>query len=343
MKYFIRKVFVSILLFATLLGLLSLKPKKPDRQLDSPQSILDHIRFHSKKYAEYRFDKAFWMSSSDSILIPLRRVGRLMMLEARIDGETGYLVFDTGASGLVLNKSYFRNHVVFSSQNSKGITGKVDAEKIAVDSLEISGIIYTGQTAEIANLGHIENRRGVKILGLFGFALLRKFEVIIDVQHNQLQLNKIDAFGNRTSGKNQSLLAGFTQKFELQNNILLLKGNIGGKNLKYCLDTGAETNVIDNNSPKEVLKTITITRRTHVRGASSIVNEVLYGKMTDFKLGPIRLDSMETIIVNLQDMSEAYNNHIDGMLGFTFLSKGVFCINFVKKEMSISFTKREEI
>lgn len=212
-----------------------------------------------------------------------------------------------------------------------------------IDSLEISGIVYTRQDAVTANLGHIENRRAVKILGLFGFALLKNFEIIIDVQNSQLQIYKTDATGNRIGRKNSTFTADYIQKFELQNNILMLKGSIGGKRLKFCLDSGAETNVIDNNSPKDVLKTITITKRTQVRGTGSTVNEVLYGKMSDFKLDQIQLDNMETIIVNLGDMSEAYNTHIDGMLGYNFLSQGLFCINFTKKELCISFSKQIEI
>ena len=48
---------------------------------------------------------------SDSLIIPLRRVGRLFLLEAQVDDQIGNLIFDTGAMGLVLNKIYFRNHL----------------------------------------------------------------------------------------------------------------------------------------------------------------------------------------------------------------------------------------
>jgi len=343
MKHFLKLALVYGIMLSLLPGLLSLKPGSIGYLTGFPESTLAHIKFHSRNKPIIIIDKANWSIPADSVFIPLRRTGRLFLIQAHIDGETGYLVFDTGASGLVLNKSYFRNHVVISSQNSKGITGVIDAEKITIDSLEISGIIYTRQDAVTANLGHIENRRGVKILGLFGFALLKNFEILIDARNSQLRIYKTDAIGNRIGRKNSIFTADYTQKFEFQNNILMLKATIGGKKLKFCLDSGAETNVMDNNSQKDVLKTITITRRTQVRGTGSTVNEVLYGKMTDFKLDQRQLAEMETIIVNLEDMSAAYNTHIDGMLGYNFLSKGLFCINFVKRELSISFSKQEEL
>jgi hypothetical protein len=266
-----------------------------------------------------------------------------MMIEARVDGQKGYLVFDTGASGLVLNKTYFRDHIATTSADSKGITGSVDAETITADSVEFAGMMYTHLSAGRANLGHIENRRGVKVLGLFGFSLFRSFEVIIDTQKSQIYLFKTDASGNRLAKQRSEFIADYNQKIEVQNNVLFLKGNIGGKSLKFCFDTGAETNVIDKNSSKAVLNTVTITRRTNLRGVGNESNEVLFGNMTEFKLDKTLISNMETVLMSLENLSEAYGTHIDGMLGYDFISKGVFCINFAKKQLAISFHKEEQI
>jgi hypothetical protein len=50
---------------------------------------------------------------------------------------------------------------------------------------------------------------------------------------------------------------------------------------------------------------------------------------------------METVITSLESLSEAYGVTISGMLGYNFLSKGVYCINFVKRQMDIQFIKKE--
>jgi hypothetical protein len=44
----------------------------------------------------------------ESVIIPLKRVGRLFMIEARIDNIVGNFLFDTGSAELVLNSTYFR-------------------------------------------------------------------------------------------------------------------------------------------------------------------------------------------------------------------------------------------
>src|ERR1035437_6155768 len=75
---------------------------------------------------------------SDSIVIPLKRTGRLFFIEANVDDETGNLVFDTGANGLVLNSTYFRNHVKSGGSISTGITGSVGTvEQISISKIEL--------------------------------------------------------------------------------------------------------------------------------------------------------------------------------------------------------------
>ena len=76
---------------------------------------------------------------SDSVIIPLKRAGRLFLIEARIDDEVGNLVFDTGASGLVINNTYFRNHLKSGGAVSHGITGAVGTvEQISIGQIEFA-------------------------------------------------------------------------------------------------------------------------------------------------------------------------------------------------------------
>jgi predicted aspartyl protease len=277
-----------------------------------------------------------------SITIPLKRAGRLFLIEARIDGQAGNLIFDTGASGLVLNRTYFRKYVTTTKSGGSGITGSFDKVlRIIIKRIDISNLYYEDVAADLADLGHIENRRGVKILGLFGINMIDNFEVIFDANNNELQLTRIDKQGNLLSQKNTEIKFEYFQKLEQRNNILLVKGNIGDKTLNFCLDTGAETNVISSSVSKKVLNTIQINRRSNLGGASSQSVEVLSGTMKEFESGSHQFGSMETIITNLDAMSEAYGCSIDGMLGYDFWQKGVFCFNFGKNEFSFSIRKGE--
>lgn len=61
--------------------------------------------------------------SLSSIVIPLKQAGRLFLIEARIDDQEGNLIFDTGATGLVLNRTYFRKYAAYEKPGAGGITG----------------------------------------------------------------------------------------------------------------------------------------------------------------------------------------------------------------------------
>jgi len=279
----------------------------------------------------------------DALTIPLKRVGNLFLIDAVVDNQIGNLIFDTGAMGLVLNKTYYRNHVVMDSQASNGINGAIsNVNFITINQLEFSDLTFKNTKADLTDLGHIENRRKVKILGLLGLTLIKDFEIIIDVNNNQLQLFRIDKKGNRFNTTEKSFQADITQPTQSVNNVIFIRGTIGGKRLNFCMDTGSETNVISNRSSKEVLNTITITRRSSLQGSGSKKSEVFYGTMNNFVYNNKELTGMETIITNLDGLCDAYGVQIDGVLGFDFLEKGTVCINLYKKQLGICFLKTEK-
>jgi len=276
-----------------------------------------------------------------SMTIPLRRIGKLFVATAKVDDETGNFIFDTGSANLVLNKTYFRKYMTVDGAAAGGVTGSTgDIGHVQVKRLKIADMVFDNQMADVTNLGHIENRRGVKILGLFGFGLLKNLEVVIDINNNVMHLYKLDHTGKRIQ---QSKPAKYDviQKIEEINNIYIVKARVGDKILNFCLDTGAESNVLNAFSPKKVLKTVSIQRRSGLVGVGSGRSEVLYGTMNNFTLGDQSINGMQTIITSLEKMSEAYGVDIDGMLGFDFFSQGEICINLVNNEMKIRFARKE--
>jgi predicted aspartyl protease len=278
-----------------------------------------------------------------SLTIPMKRAGRLLLIEAVIDGVQGNLVFDTGATGLVLNRTYFRKHTISESIYSSGITGTANTfGATTVEKVEISDLYYKDIKADVADLSHIENLRGIKVIGLLGFNMIRKFEAVIDIDNNELQLHRVDRSGERLLKADPGDSYPYIQKIDPWHPVLIVKGKIGGKLLSFCLDTGAEINAINSNSHKNVLATLTITRRTDLRGVGQASQEVLFGIMNDFTLGDVPVQQMETIVTNLNGLRDVYNVQIDGMLGFDFLQRGVVMINLAKRQFGVRFNQRSE-
>jgi predicted aspartyl protease len=282
--------------------------------------------------------KSSMSPETDMLTIPLKNAGRLFMIEAVVDNQSGNLIFDSGAAGVVMNLTYFRKYMKMDSQNSNGITGSVnELGRINLGKIQISGLSFTSVPAALADLGHIENKRGVKVLGLIGFEYFKEFEIVIDAVNNELQLYRLDSKGIRKSGSANSFQPDISQSIEVSKNVVFVKGKIGGKVLRFCLDTGAETNTVSNHSSRAVLNTISVDRKSNLGGAGQKSVEVLFGTMNDFEFGGHRLKNMGTIITYLDALNDAYGIEIDGMLGYDFLTQGTICINFVRRQLGMKF------
>ncbi|MFH0760600.1 MAG: retropepsin-like aspartic protease [Bacteroidota bacterium] len=277
----------------------------------------------------------------NSILIPLKRAGRLLLIEAEIDGTVGNFVFDTGADKLVLNKTYFRKNLQSVEESGGGLTGGArTVYKTHVDRLMASELIFENITADVTDLGQIENRRKVKILGLFGIGLFTGYEMEIDARNSSLLLTRLDKKGNPVDPEFQQKECHFRGMLNSHSQVLIIRGIIGGKSMDFCLDTGAETNVISNSAPKKALETISISNRSELTGVGGQDAEVLLGTMNDFAIGNIKFRPMQTIVASLTSLSQAYDYPISGILGFDFFDQGVICINLVTKEFRVTLNER---
>jgi hypothetical protein len=279
----------------------------------------------------------------ESITIPLKRAGNLILLEAIIDSVPGNLILDTGSSRLVLNSIYFRQNRRTGSLMAGGITGSTGTlAHSRIKNLQISEINFQNLEADITDLGHIETARNVKVLGFFGLNLISDFEVEIDLYSSVLELHRLDYNGNRLTPAIGSQAPDIYLDVQVFTDVVFVDGYIANRKLIFCLDTGAESNVLGSHLSDKVLSTVSVFRRSELRGAGSQRVEVLYGAMNDFTFGKNRFSDMNTIITNLNTMSTSYGVRIDGMLGCDFIEKGVFVINLRQKKLGIVFNKDEK-
>ena len=276
---------------------------------------------------------------SASCTIPFTRVGNLILIRAKVDTTTGYFVLDTGAPGLVLNITYFRHYPASGTAEGGGITGSAAiGARTAADSLRVGPVSYSHVDADLINLGHIENSKGVRIYGLLGMELFMHFEMIIDYGASLIYLHLI--------GKKESVAYMSPQlrdtstystiPFDITDKRIIVIINLKGKKLKFIIDSGAETNVLDSRLPAKVFQQVEITRRVLLDGSGSQKVEALYGDIKGLRIGDRDIATLPILITNLQSMCDAYNTScLDGMLGFDFLSLHKIGFNFVNHKMYI--------
>lgn len=279
-------------------------------------------------------------SDSVSCTIPFSRAGNLILIKAKADTIEGNFILDTGAPHLVLNITYFRDYpaTAITDVEQGGVTGtEQGAFKTTVSKLSFGTINYSNTEADLLNLGHIENSKGVKILGLLGMQLFKQFEMIIDYENNLIHLHLINKKEEKTyqSELLKDAATYNTLPITIIEDKIIANTELAGKKLRLLIDCGAETNVLDSRLPNKILENVVISRRVMLNGSGTQKVEALYGDIKNLTIGGENIASLPVIITNLEKTCLSYISCIDGILGFDFLSLHKIGFNFVKRKMYI--------
>lgn len=278
-------------------------------------------------------------TDSPSCVIPFVRAGNLIVIKAKVDSTEGNFILDTGAPGLVLNQTYFRDYPSreITDTEQTGITGtSVPAVKTDVKNVRLGTFNYSRMEADLVNLGHIENSKNIRILGLIGLEFFKECEMIIDFDKSQIHLRYISKkFNTREHEMLADVDAYRTIPIDLMDNRIVANAELAGKKLKMIIDCAAESNILNSKLPNKVFEYVTISRRVKLTGSGNRQLDALYGSVSELKIGNEAIGQLPVLITNLENTCFSYNGCIDGVLGFDFLSLHKIGFNFVKRKMYI--------
>jgi Aspartyl protease len=278
------------------------------------------------------------IADSLSSIIPFSMAGNLILIQASADSTEGSFILDTGCPNLVLNLTYFRDYPVTSNmeEEKNGMSGTVaSAGRTMVNTFSLGIKKYDRVEADLLNLGHIENSRGIKVLGLIGIQFFKNCEMIIDYEKSLIYLHWI---GKKEAAAYQHEMLNDTGSYstipiDLTDNRIIIKTEMAGKKLKLIIDSGAETNVLDSRLPDKLFEEITISGRITLSGVGNKKVEALKGNWKSMRIGDQEIGSLPVLITNLEKTCFSYNGCVDGILGFDFLSLQKIGFNFVKRKM----------
>jgi hypothetical protein len=277
---------------------------------------------------------------TDQVVVPMRRVGNLLLVEVKIDTLVGNLILDTGAPHLVLNSTYFREYPHFGEILAGGITGSAGSgNQTEVKRLGIgSGLCFKKVEADVIPLGHLESRKGIKILGLLGLNLFSRLQALLDMRNNILTLNRLNKSGELNmiaDPMKEALTSAIKIPILVENGILTSFGTIANRRLRFCLDTGAETNILHSGLHNKILGEVMIQGRKRLTGTGRTQTEVLSGILKQIRFGQKEYFEQPVIVTNLDHLSQAYGIEIDGMIGADFFNDHIVQLNLQKEELLI--------
>jgi len=295
-------------------------------------------RYVLKMFGHAHYSEPKPILAENKIVIPFKRLDNLILLDAIVDGIAGTFILDTGAPHLVLNEQYFKNAPQLASISGAGITGniaRIIQSKINV--LSLGGIQFENVSTDLIDLTHLEAKKGSTIFGLLGNNLFSHFEVVIDYSQNNIILYYLNKKGTKLEQDSLATLIDLQTKIPLEINqkVILIGGEINGKKLRFCLDTGAETNILSANLSKKIMSEFEVVKILKLAGASDKSTQAVLGNIKSLKIGQKDYANVQAALMNLESLTEVYGTYIDGMLGFEFLSRSKVAINYQNQTLTV--------
>lgn len=279
------------------------------------------------------FPLAF-QSGPASIRIPFRRVGRLIAVQAIIEGQKGIFFVDTGASKLVLNNQYFEGVYRVQGIVGGGTTGQFsDVSRRIVDTLQWDNFIFTNYPADVIDLKHLEDTKNIQVFGLIGYDVLKDFEIFFDFESSQLVLTRLDKAGEKKDSLSVPEMPVDSVDFDLRRYVIILNGEVNGVPVKFGLDSGAELNLLHHKIDREVLDHFEVIKRVKLLGTGQEKIETIAGRLFRYSCGNIKCGGMRTLLTNMNTINKTYQTRLDGIIGYEFLSDKRVAINYKKKKL----------
>lgn len=251
----------------------------------------------------------------------------LILFNARMNGHPGTYILDTGAPTLLINN---RGNQSGTHPAPTGIAagGSVSLANQRVESFEVSGFNLGKHWALALDLRAMEKRTGETIDGFVGQDLLRGRELRIDYPARKFQLLK-----SERSPRYNGQLPGTTLKFDYLDHLPVITLRIGKQKLRFAIDTGAGTNILDQRYAALARPT---GEKMNIQGLDGDNIDCDIVALTGFTNLPAAATLPTTFVT--MDLSHLQNEgqpEIAGIIGSAYLQNFVVGIDYRRRKLYI--------
>jgi len=235
------------------------------------------------------------------IEIPFNLAGKFIVVDVELDGEKKPFILDTGSPKVILNSKHMpgfdSNQKSISS--TKGVNGNISGMDISkVNKLDFGGIQLVDQKVVTLDLSKLEEELGMEFYGLIGYELIKEFDIIIDYEKQVLIFIDPEVFDNyRIENLSDNTLEKIP--FSLESHIPVVKVQIHGESYFFGIDSGAETNLIDNRLWTSLKQCVRDIGTDELSGAGPIMREVKTGKIKKTKIGNTEYKNLDTVFSDI--------------------------------------------
>ncbi len=259
-------------------------------------------------------------------VIRARLAGGLIMVQARLNGRSGNYILDTGASHLFINQELVKEKTV----QAYGAGDQVSVQSGLVTRFEIGPVTFSDQPIYKMDMRHLEAIKGCRIDGIIGTKLLKNFTLFVDYKNGKVRLTPADQFS-----KNTNLTALRTHPFKMQAHFPMLSVSVNEVEYEFALDTGAEANIFSGALEKAITSHTQQLQAGKVHTIAESTLSVRNFTLTEMECLGLNYPELGFMFSDLKALNQAYGVQLDGILGYPFLRRHPFTIDFVEERLVI--------
>jgi len=244
------------------------------------------------------------ISSATAVKIPFVKSDGLMLIKANVDGDDGYLIFDTGADALILNRRADHDAVTFNT-----VSGTTSMSEHKVEALSIGQFSFEDIDAYAQDLSQLEREPNIKLLGIIGAQLFSSELLHIDNERNVIQV--LPRYNLSQLNSDQYISADM----RLVDDIIVVPITLSGQSLNFILDSGATTSFVDR-SVSEIYGALfeDTSKQSNILTASSTGASCDIVKVSKVKISKLSILDLELAVTDLSKFSDELGIKIDGIL-----------------------------
>jgi hypothetical protein len=273
-----------------------------------------------------RYISASLSAAYDFIDIPVQIKNEKILIEAMLDGESGYLILDTGAPGIIVNQKVI---AVNGGAKAYSVNRELPIQEAYVEELRWGGIQELNMPALAVDLSHFEKSLDLRILGLIGFDVLKDYLIIIDYPARKLMVR---AIGDSRELRNWA--PRFSVPFELDQHVPIVEVEIDGRPVRMGMDTGTGSNLIDKHLVNEHFPGLfKAEEQARLQGLDQKVSLVPSGRLEALSVGGFEIRDEQFLLAELEALRAATGLRMDGLLGYEFFKNYRCAIDFANKRI----------
>lgn len=259
--------------------------------------------------------------------IEFELVRGMIVTKADIDDRQGEFILDTGAPLMVVNDIPSKPSWVAASFKDEIAVGET-----TIKAFNWAGTEEKSLDALVLDISHLESAFGRPLEGMIGFNAIKDYELFFDYQRKILL--RCDPRKNVLHDNSEP---SHSIRFQLYDHLPVITLKVGDRVLRLGLDTGACDNLLDESVVKELDPALfSFMADEAVQGLDQKVNRVQAIRVDNVQLADLPVISdLKFLTTEMPQLRDASGNELDGLLGYSFLSRMKFSINYPKRRIHV--------